>query len=480
MKRKGFYNLFSALCLILCAIPLVCMAFARTDASIENRTPAAWPSLTKEGKLNTRVLEEAGDYFNDHYAFRQQFVSADAEIQSRVFAVSNVDTVIRGRDGWLYYTDTLNDFAGRTLSPRSISGIAHNLKLTQDYVTDQGAQFLLVIPPNKNTLYGDHMPYYDSRKVSGTSNLELLAPQLKKEKISRVNLLRLFRKQDDVLYLKRDSHWDNRGARMVYDAMLDALGKEHRDFNSTPAVRTKTEIGDLGRMLFPSTAEPEWNVYYELPGAYRYVTDTESVEDALIDTKNKSQSDSLLMYRDSFGNTLIPFTAEAFKKARFSKMVPHNLAADMEETKPDYVIFEKVERNLDEFVTDPPVIPAPAVKLKGKVSAKTTDRKAGESADLRAQTGVSEAETNMGYWLFSGVISGDVPEDADLFLRLKTDGGTKTYGVFWTAAGGKDGFAAYLPKDAVSGTKVKAQIIMRQAGELRSIGSASLKLPAAP
>ena len=480
MKKKGLYNLFSALCLILCAVPLVCMAFARTDASIENRTPAEWPSLTNEGKLNTRVLGEAGDYFNDHYAFRQYLVSSDAGIQSRIFSVSNVDTVIRGGDGWLYYTDTLSDYAGRTLSPRQIKGIAHNLKLAQDYAEDQGAQFLLAIPPNKNTLYGEHMPYYDSRKVSGTSNLELLAPQLKEQKISRVNLLKLFRKQDDVLYLKRDSHWDNRGARLVYDAMLDKLGKEHRDFNSTPAVRTKTEIGDLGRMLFPVTAEPEWNVYYDLPEAYKYTTDFTSVEDALIDTKNKSQTDSLLMYRDSFGNTLIPFAAEAFKNARFSKMVPHNLAADMEETKPDYVIFEKVERNLDEFLTNPPVIPVPAVKLKGKVSAAPADAKAKKSAGTGAQISVSEAEADMSFLLFTGAVPENVPENAELFLRLKTDKGTKTYEVFWTVADGADGWAAYLPKEAVSGTHVKAQIIMRQDGGLQRIGSAKLKMPANP
>jgi hypothetical protein len=120
------------------------------------------------------------------------------------------------------------------------------------------------------------------------------------------------------------------------------------------------------------------------------------------------------------------------------------------------------------------------VKLKGKVSAAPADAKAKKSAGTGAQISVSEAEADMSFLLFTGAVPENVAEDAEIFLRLKTDKGTKTYEVFWTVADGADGWAAYPPKEAVSGTHVKAQIIMRQDGGLQRIGSAKLKMPANP
>ena len=56
----------------------------------------------------------------------------DALIQSRVFSVSNVDTVMKGTDGWLYYTDTLDDYLGTNLmNRRQVFNVANNLSLLQ-------------------------------------------------------------------------------------------------------------------------------------------------------------------------------------------------------------------------------------------------------------------------------------------------------------------------------------------------------------
>ena len=174
MKKNLWHNIFIAACLLLCAVPFVCMTFARTDTTTENKSLAKLPALTEKGALNTEFLPGLGDYFNDHFAFRQQLVSADAEIQSKVFRVSNADTVLVGQDGWLYYTDDLDDYLGKTLDERAIYCAAHNLALTQQYVTEQGATFMVTIPPNKSTLYGGQMPYYDRKKIGKTCNHELL------------------------------------------------------------------------------------------------------------------------------------------------------------------------------------------------------------------------------------------------------------------------------------------------------------------
>ena len=472
MKKNLWNNIYIAACVVICALPFVCMTFARTDTTTENKTLTALPALTEKGAFNTKFLPGLGDYFNDHFAFRQQLVSADAEIQSKVFKVSNVDTVVAGKDGWLYYTDDLDDYLGKTQDERAIYCAAHNLALTQQYVTGQGAKFLVTIPPNKSTLYGGQMPYYYNKKISKTHNYELLAPALGKQGVSYVDLFTLFKDQQDTLYLKRDSHWDNRGALLACNAILDAAEKTHDDYAVTPAERTKTEVGDLGRMLYPVTADPEWNVYYEHAKDTAYVTETKSVEDPLIETENKESKDTLLMYRDSFGNALIPFMADAFGKAVFSKMAPYNLAADMEQHEPKYVILEKVERNISEFASDPPVMPAPEAE---PVSAATEIKTDGRKTEMTVET----SQVNMACWRLAGEIDPSVISDGTrVYLTIRAGEEDKAYEAFLTCDGdGHYGFSAYLPKEAFAGDKILVTAVAVHGDTTDMIGEQTLVLP---
>ena len=154
--------IFIAAALVLCMIPSVCMIFARSDETIGNEMAVALPSITnKDGSFNVNILEDSGNYFEAHYAFRPQLITADARVQANVFKVSNTDTVVTGTDGWLYYSSTVGDFLGaKQLSERGMWNLAHNISLMQEYVERKGSKFLFTSPANKNSLYGDNMPYY--------------------------------------------------------------------------------------------------------------------------------------------------------------------------------------------------------------------------------------------------------------------------------------------------------------------------------
>lgn len=251
MKKIG-NRLFVAACLLLCLIPFAGMTIAPTHTTTENRRLVSFPEIKKEGKWNREWLGEAGAYFEDHFAFRPYFVTADSEIMGKVFGVSNMDTVIDGKNGWLYYAATRADYLGEdTLSERGAYNVLHNLSLLQRYVEGSGAKFLFTVAPNKNSLYGEYMPYYAGRKVSDRKNIELLEPGFEKEGVLYADLFAVFEDQTETLYLKRDSHWNQKGAVLAYNTMLDSLGREHDNYETVPSIRTKTEYGDLNRMLYP-------------------------------------------------------------------------------------------------------------------------------------------------------------------------------------------------------------------------------------
>ncbi len=441
--RKKAGIIFIIICMVICLIPFAGMTFFRTDTTTENKTLASLPSFTSDsGGVNLKFFDELSDYFEDHFAFREYLVNADAIIQSKIFKVSNVDTVLIGENGWLYYTATLDDYLGQNLmSEREIYNAAYNLLLMQEYAESHGANFAVTISPNKNTLYGDNMPYYDSKIVSTQRNAENLKSAMEKMGVNYIDLFSAFESQDEVLYCLRDSHWNEKGAVLAYNTILDYMNIDHNNMEQTTSIREKTYIGDLNSMVYPLTSVPEWNYTYNYDETWYYVTDTESVEDGWIQTGNSAGEGSLLMFRDSFGNTLLPLMANTFEDAYFTKGTPYNLGMYMDSYNPETVIAEKVERNISDFAEGPPIMSGIGVSLEEEVSAASTE--------TSCETGVSDYTSY--YLSISGVLDG-MDEDSltDVYVRLSAGGASKTAAAFLVSSDDSDfGYQLYLTKDEV-------------------------------
>lgn len=78
----------------------------------------------------------------------------------------------------------------------------------------------------------------------------------------------------------------------------------------------------------------------------------------MIATQNDKATGNLFMYRDSFGNALLPYFANAYNSAYFTKTFPINLSLEVMSRNSDTVVFEIAERNLIWFAQNPPVLPA--------------------------------------------------------------------------------------------------------------------------
>lgn len=470
--KKTLLRIYIVAGLLVCVLPFAAMTVCPTDTTTENRTLAGFPSLQKEGKPNVDFFEEISAYFNDHFAFRNELVSIDAKIMNRVFGVSNVDTVVTGKDGWLYYTDSVDDYLGQnTLNERQVFNTVNNLRILQQYVKDNDAQFVFTVAPNKSSLYGEHMPNHLSKKVSDVKNIKLLTPQLEAMGIQYVDLFSAFEEQPEVLYLKRDSHWNNKGAALAYNTIMDKLMYEHDTFETVSVERRKTEVGDLGRMLYPVGAEPEWNYQYENVRDYNFTSENDDVEAAWLATECKEAEGSLLMFRDSFGNTLLPFMAQQFEKSYFTKEATYDIARYMEELKPELVVVEKVERNLDEYMSNPSVLPAPQVNPSKVVSADTV----AEANAVKAET-----ELNVNYWTISGTLK-TAPEDVQTKIIVHLTYGEEScfYEAYTTTTEDSDyGYQIYLPKDEMiiaEGEKVDVEILTGTDEEYTVVEAGQLK-----
>ena len=463
-KGKLIYCiLFFAICLC----PSLGMLVTKQETSSENRQLSEFPSpKTEEGKINVEWLSQAGDYFQEHFAFRNELVTGNALLHGRLLETSTADGVIQGKNGWLYYKDSLDDYLGQDLlSDRSLFNIAHMLSMTQQALEEKGVNFLFTIAPNKNSLYGDNMPYYDKLKVSDQTNRENLEGWLKTEKVAYADLYQALMEENEVLYHARDSHWNNKGAALAADVLMDALGKDHDSYEGESYTVRKDYTGDLDTMLYPLASTADDEIYYDKETTYATEEEIQSNFDPRITTVNPVKEGSLVMYRDSFGNALLPYMADAYANAYFSRGIPYQLM-DVETHSADTVIIERAERFLPEMSQFPPVLTAKEISLTEDQELQGSDgavdvkiKPQGMTAQLsgRIKEGLLDTDSRI-YLKVNGSVYEAFPMDVKVEENLDDNG-----------------FCLYLPSELVAADGNDVEILIEKDNKIYNIYQNNIK-----
>ena len=463
-KGKLIYCiLFFAICLC----PSLGMLVTKQETSSENRQLSEFPSpKTEEGKINVEWLSQAGDYFQEHFAFRNELVTGNALLHGRLLETSTADGVIQGKNGWLYYKDSLDDYLGQDLlSDRSLFNIAHMLSMTQQALEEKGVNFLFTIAPNKNSLYGDNMPYYDKLKVSDQTNRENLESWLTTEKVAYADLYQALMEEDEVLYHARDSHWNNKGAALAADVLMDALGKEHDSYEGESYTVRRDYTGDLDTMLYPLASTADDEIYYDKETTYATVEEIQSNFDPRITTVNPVKEGSLVMYSDSFGNALLPYMADAYANAYFSRGIPYQLM-DVETHSADTVIIERAERFLPEMSQFPPVLTAKEISLT-------------EDQELQGSDGAVDVKIKPQG--MTAQLSGRIKEgllDTDSRIYLKVNGSVYEAFPMDVKVGENlddNGFCLYLPSELVAADGNDVEILIEKDNKIYNIYQNNIK-----
>lgn len=355
--KKIAYTIFTVLFFGACLVPAVFMLVLGPSPAAANEMLASPPRLTApDGALNLDFLSDAADYFSDHFAFRQELVTADSAAKTALFHTSSQPDVALGRDGWLFYAETLDDYTGAdNITARQAYCISHSLKLAQDFVAERRAGFTFTIAPNKLSLYPEYGP--SGLKRADSTAADLVIEALAREGVSYTDLFGPLAAQEEDMYLKLDSHWTNRGAALGHDLLLASLGLTGHAFEK-PGTYQESHQGDLYEMLYPASAKLDRQFEFDETLSFEYASPIRGVDDLRIQTNSGGEAGPLLMFRDSFGNALHSLMAESFSEAIFSRAMPYNLKL-MEQIDAQYVVVELVERNLPLLAQAPFLMPTP-------------------------------------------------------------------------------------------------------------------------
>jgi len=430
MKRKILLSVFLVLFFsISLTFSLGSVAFGESKAG-GNEVLSNAPQLKAEdGSWNQNFFVDLSNWVNDRFFLRQEMITLDNVVTAVGFGTSGEKKVIVGKDGWLFFNDTLGDYTGtKTLSEREMFGVIKNIQLMDEYCKLNGREFVFVIAPNKNSVYGEFMPDYGVKSDYRDSEKVLAA--LKQSGVKTPDLFSAINGKNEQLYFKHDSHWNSKGAALGADVINKAFGKSTNFFGSEFS-KSRVNEGDLYGMLYPALRDTE--IDWCLEGERDFVfTGTGKTPTSITITTQSDKEGKLLAYRDSFGSLLFPYLAESYGECYFSRKTAYDLTIES-----DYVMVELVERNLNYLLKYAPIMPSP----EREVTVPTT---ASGSVSLKANAG---AGTPDGCQRVEGILPVTPDDNSSVYISAN-----KT--VYEAFLSRDNGFVAYIPENAEAGAVV--------------------------
>jgi hypothetical protein len=340
-------------------------------ASNENRRLAEVPVLPRTFKDAGRYTDRWLNFYRDHFGLRNTLIRAVALSRFHGMSADTNGSVIIGKDGWLFYRPDgdrdLISFRGMNpLSEEELTAWQTLLEKRNAWLASRGIPLLVVMPPDKQTIYPEYLPP-EYERVRPQSRLDQLVERLRQTH-SPVRFLDLrsallAAKPTGILYHLTDTHWNDSGAFVGYRVIISAVKEMLPKWNILPRTRddfvkgpVHREIGDLARMMDMSDQYRDQG--FELTGKIPFAipADLMNRQAFVIQDLNDPKKPSLVFYHDSFGIGLAPMLGPHFGRIAYAYFYEMNPAFILKE-KPDLVIDEFLERNL--YIappTDPPEI----------------------------------------------------------------------------------------------------------------------------
>jgi hypothetical protein len=135
--------------------------------------------------------------------------------------------VVYGRDGWLFYTgeNVFEQSAGQLKRPDYVEQFAAMAAVLNRELARRGAQLIVTVAPNSQTIYPEFLPDWAQINVA-TTEYDLVMDALARHGVAKVDLRPplLAAKLKQQVYRRIDTHWNDLGALIAYNAIMEAIG----------------------------------------------------------------------------------------------------------------------------------------------------------------------------------------------------------------------------------------------------------------
>ncbi|MFT5315845.1 MAG: alginate O-acetyltransferase complex protein AlgJ, partial [Candidatus Krumholzibacteriia bacterium] len=343
MKHTNRSNLiFAVLFMVLCSLSLlgaIIPALSLGPVMTEKRDLATIPASSETTLAQWPNAIEA--WFDDHFGFRAMLVRINSLFRYRAFNMSSSRTVLPGRDGWLFYDGRgvrggdprRNHLAQLPDEHEQLFSALKDQYLHNDqYFAAQGRTYLIVIVPDKWSVYAEQLPASVGAPAEQTS-ADLFVAYLRAETDLKILDLKTYMRENrwryGPLYHQIDSHWNQLGAYVAaqevsrfvsqYDERVAPLGP-------VPAVSWQPRShGDLVSLLGlegwllenEPIVDPGLLADFETEHFPKPSNSTNHKRFPIRTSQPRPDLAKLLIMRDSYGDGILPWLAPSFQEVKW-------------------------------------------------------------------------------------------------------------------------------------------------------------------
>jgi hypothetical protein len=269
-------------------------------------------------------------WWNDSFGFRRSLVVAYSRALLSL-GVSSTPSVIVGKSGWLFFAgdDALASYrAVQPLTEAELTRWQRRMERRQAWLAERGIRFLVVIAPNKETIYPEYMPARLNR-VRDTTRLDQIVSHLReRSSVAILDPRAALRsaKAGGTVYFRTDTHWNDAGAWLLHREIVARLRAWYPEVEARPAVpivRVRWGwSGDLATMLGLEGRIGEHPLLLAPPRVSRAADPGARPLDPQrqLSAAERSIASRLrvVMFHDSFGVSLQPLLSESCSRIVFS------------------------------------------------------------------------------------------------------------------------------------------------------------------
>ena len=321
------------------------LSHQRTYSPVEKRELQTRPEISITKVLDGRFQKKYESYLRDQFPGRDHWVSFQTDME--LFMGKNeIHNVYIGKNHYL-----LEHYTKKEFDPQQIS---KNLQALEKFVgkAKQNADVHVMMVPTKSWVLREKLPafapHYKEQKF-----YDALQQKLEKEDVLISVESVLDAHKEEEIYYRTDHHWTTLGAWYAYEQYTKAVGGDlqraqgkkkfrciSKDFYGTTYAKInyarqadKIEIyepADKLRVVY-NMGEKKTKTLYDvsfLKTADQYSVFTGGNQAVLEITGGIKNGKTLLLIKDSFANSILPFLAEDYEKLVVVDLRQLNVSGD--------------------------------------------------------------------------------------------------------------------------------------------------------
>lgn len=358
--------------------------------TVERRQAAAFPKMETRNRWGLALPRKQGltafpkgfeAWFDDHIGLRRPLIQVyqlakvyGLTVESRNVAGDNQALVTVGRDGWLFLTGGVIDDFRRTAAfrPEELAAWKTCFARRREWAASRGIEFVAIAAPTAQSIYPEYMPRNIKRADRPSRLDELVAAMRDVPDFVLIDPRPALtvRRAEYPTYLKTDGYWNDFGALLAYEQLVDRLSAANRpmplvtlaDFEV--CIEEVVDQGNLAKLLnSPVAFRESWLTLVPRTSRQAQTEAVGTTSDGRTITRttcSKAPGGKVVVLHDSFFKRLAPFVSEQFREVYYIPGLGFPVD-EIERIAPDVVIQQFVESKL--------VSPAPAnpASLSGDV-----------------------------------------------------------------------------------------------------------------